>query len=84
MELNVLERRVDISRTNCDQCVCMVQCCFTSTETIVKIIRDGEPKTATSTFTQLLNSDELLLQTYCHWKKNKTCSLADSFRRPLK
>ena len=28
-----------------------VQCCFTSTET-VRIIRDGEPKTAISTFTQ--------------------------------
>ena len=33
----------------------MVQCRFTSTETI-GIIRDGEPRTATSTFTQLLNS----------------------------
>ena len=30
-----------------------VQCCFTSTKTI----RDGEPRTATSTFTQLLGSD---------------------------
>ena len=34
MELNVLGCRVDILGTNCDQCVCMVQCCFTSTETI--------------------------------------------------
>ena len=33
-----------------------VQCCFTSTETI-RTIRDGEPRTATSTFTQLLSSD---------------------------
>ena len=32
-----------------------VQCYFTSTETI-RTIRDGEPRTATSTFTQLLNS----------------------------
>ena len=32
-----------------------VQFCFTSTET-VRTIRDGEPRTATSTFTQLLNS----------------------------
>ena len=32
-----------------------VQCCFTSTETI-RTIRDGEPRTATSTFTHLLNS----------------------------
>ena len=31
-----------------------VQCCFTSTETI-RTIRDGEPRTATSTFTQLLS-----------------------------
>ena len=33
----------------------LVQCCFTSTETIRRI-RDGKPRTATSTFTQLLNS----------------------------
>ena len=33
-----------------------VQCCFTSTETM-RLIRDGEPRTATSTFTQLLSSD---------------------------
>ena len=33
-----------------------VQCCFKSTET-VRIIRDGEPRAATSTFTQLLNSE---------------------------
>ena len=41
---------VDILGTNCDQCISMDQCCFTSTETI-RLIR-----TATSTFTQLLNS----------------------------
>ena len=28
-------------------------CCFTTTETI-RLIRDGEPRTATSTFTQFL------------------------------
>ena len=33
----------------------LLQCCFTSTET-VRTIRDGEPRTSTSTFTQLLNS----------------------------
>ena len=33
----------------------LVQCCFTSTETI-RTIRDEEPRTVTSTFTQLLNS----------------------------
>ena len=32
-----------------------VQCCFTSPET-VGTIRVGEPKTSTSTFTQLLSS----------------------------
>ena len=48
--LHVLGCRVDILETNCDQCVCVVQCCFTSTDTI-RLIR-----TATSTFTQLLNS----------------------------
>ena len=32
------------------------QCCFTCTET-TRLIRDGEPKTATSTSTQLLSSD---------------------------
>ena len=36
-------------------CEIPVQCCFTSTET-VRTIRDGEPRTATSTFTRLLNS----------------------------
>ena len=32
-----------------------VHCRFTSTETILTV-RDGEPRTATSTFTQLLSS----------------------------
>ena len=32
-----------------------VQCRFTSTET-VRTVRDGEPRTSTSTFTQLLTS----------------------------
>ena len=39
-------------------CVCvwgLFQCCFTSTETI-RLIRDGEPRTATSISTQLLSS----------------------------
>ena len=40
VELNALGCRVDILWTNCDQCVRMVQCCFTSTETI-RTIRDG-------------------------------------------
>ena len=28
--------------TNCDQCVCVVQCCYTSTET-VRFVRTGSP-----------------------------------------
>ena len=40
VELNVLGCWVDILGTNCDRCVCMVQCCFTSTETI-RLIRTG-------------------------------------------
>ena len=40
--LHVLGYRVDILGTNCDQCVSMVQCCFTSTETI-RLIRTGSP-----------------------------------------
>ena len=35
----------------------LVQCCFTSTETI-RTIRDGESRTATSTFTQLLSFEQ--------------------------
>ena len=34
-----------------------LQCCFTSTE-IVRTIRDGEHRTATSTSTQLLTSEQ--------------------------
>ena len=42
VELNVVGCRVDILGTNCDQCRSMVQCCFTSTET-VKLIRTESP-----------------------------------------
>ena len=42
VELNVLGCWVDIFGTNCDQCVCMVQCYFMSTETI-RLIRMGSP-----------------------------------------
>ena len=31
VELDVLGCRVDILGTNCDRCMCLVQCCFTST-----------------------------------------------------
>ena len=36
-----------------------MQCCFMSTGTV----RDGEPRTSTSTFTQLLSSALFLVQT---------------------
>ena len=42
LELNVLGCRIDILETNYDQCVSMVQCCFTSTET-VRLIRTESP-----------------------------------------
>ena len=38
--------------------VCPVQCCFMSTET-VPTVSDGEPRTSTSTFTQILSSVRL-------------------------
>ena len=38
--------------------VCSVLCCFTSTES-VRTIRDGEPRTSTSTFTLHLSSEIL-------------------------
>ena len=43
-------------------CVCarvcgnVVHCCFTETTETIMTVRDGEPRTATSTFTQLLSS----------------------------
>ena len=39
------------------------QCCFTSTETI-RLIGDGEPRTSTSTFTQLLSCAQVSDGTY--------------------
>ena len=47
-----------LSNTAPDLCVTKIQsqCCFKSTEA-VRSIRDGEPRTAMSTFTQLLISD---------------------------
>ena len=35
--------------------LCSVQFCFTSTETTIRLIMDRKPRTATSTFTQLLS-----------------------------
>ena len=42
VELNVLGCRIDILGRNCDQRVSMVQCCFTSTET-VRLVRTRSP-----------------------------------------
>ena len=42
-ELHVLGCRFDILGTNCDQCRSMVQCCFTSTETAVRLSRTDSP-----------------------------------------
>ena len=45
------------------------QCCFTSAETL-RTVRDGEPRTSTSAFTQLLTSDpddcSVLLYVHAH------------------
>ena len=54
VELRVLGCRLTYLGTNCDQCLSMAQRCFTSTET-VRLIRDGEPSTATTTFPKLLS-----------------------------
>ena len=54
---------------------CSVQCCFTSTET-TRLIRDGEPRTATSTFTQLLSSVSLhCVQVQCCFTSTETTRL---------
>ena len=42
VELNILRCRVDILGTNCDQYESVIQCCFTSTETI-RLIRTASP-----------------------------------------
>ena len=47
------------------------QCCFTSTETIVRTTRDWEPRTATSTFTQLLSSVDKV-QVQCCFTSTET------------
>ena len=57
VELHVLRCRLTLLLgTNCDQCRSMVQCCFTSTET-VRLIRTERPGRPPRSFTQLLNSD---------------------------
>ena len=50
-----------------------VQCCFTSTET-TRTIRDGEPRTATLTFTQLLELcvEHMQVQVQCCFTSTET------------
>ena len=50
-----LSVKVSVSSLSLLRRSCSVQCCFTSTETI-RTIRDGEPRTSTSTLTHLLSS----------------------------
>ena len=55
---------IALEQTHCAALACdsavSVLCCFTSTETL-RLIRDGEPRTATSTFTQLQSSANLIV-----------------------
>ena len=83
VELRVLGCLVDIIGTNCDQCVNMVQCCFTSTET-VRLIRDGEPRTDTSTFTQILSSGGVLLRfPVCNCSKTTTTKIKIKIKKKI-
>ena len=54
--LSILWRKVPDAGKRSLGLVLFFKCCFTYTETI-RHIRDGEPGTATSTFTQLQSSD---------------------------
>ena len=67
MLLNVLGCRVDILVTNCDQCLSMVQCCFTSTET-VRFIREGRRGPG---------REIIYLSLHCH-HQNSSCIKMDS------
>ena len=51
-------------------CLCKfssVQCCCTSKETLTRTIRDKEPSTANSTFTQLLSCVYIYIFIVCFW-----------------
>ena len=57
-----------------------VQCCFTSTETVIfkGLLKDGEPMTATSTLTQLLSSEHYYhhcrpYNSICDWVRRNEC-----------
>ena len=66
VEFNVLGCRVDILGTNCDQCVCMVQCCLTSTETIMLIWTGspGQPLRLSHSSWTLMESHRPILSRY--------------------
>ena len=49
----------------------LLMCCFTSTET-VRTIRDGEPRTTTSTFTQFLGSENSQFIVPCCFTSTET------------
>ena len=50
-----------------------VQCCFASSGT-GRTVRDGEPRTSTSTFTQLLSSEQLCSMLLYGHRSHKDCS----------
>ena len=56
---NTVTKTVSTETTAEDWCF-QVQCCFTSTETI-KTVRNRERRTATSTFTQFLTSELVVI-----------------------
>ena len=58
-----------------------IQRCFTPTETIMTI-RDGEPRTATSTFTQLLSSDRVWREGAGKRGLGRVSALQESGNRP--
>ena len=63
--------------------LCVVQCCFTSTETR-KNIRDGEPRTATSTFKQLLSSEHVCFCLSFFSSVVQCCFTSTGTRRTIK
>ena len=66
-----LGRPPRLSHSSWPLCCPLVQCCFTSTET-VRTVRDGEPRTSTSTFTQLLSTGAILVQVQSRFTSTET------------
>ena len=67
---------VDLDFHTSPELCLLVQYCFMSTET-VQAIRDGEPRTSTSTFTQLLSSVYQLLVQYCFMSTETVQAIRD-------